>query len=110
MTIQTFWAAAPAVVWLIGGHEVISDTLTIGEVIAFTALQSRLFLPINQILTVHIEVQSALALFERIFEYLDTRPDVADAPDARPLPIPVHGRVTFQDVHFEYVPGRPVLK
>ncbi len=108
MTIQTFWAAAPAVVWLIGGHQVITDALTLGDVIAFTALQNRLFIPINQLLTVHIEVQSALALFERIFEYLDLEPDVVEKRDALIHSSPV-GRFAFEQVSFSYRADLPVL-
>ncbi|MGH2786138.1 MAG: ABC transporter ATP-binding protein [Actinomycetota bacterium] len=108
MTIQTFWAAAPAVVWLVGGHQVIERTLSLGDVIAFTALQARLFLPINQILTVHIEVQAALALFERIFEYLDLEPDVVERSDALEHASPV-GRVAFEAVSFAYRADLPVL-
>ena len=109
MTIQTFWAAAPAVVWLAGGHQVIGGTLTIGDVIAFTALQSRLFMPINQILTVHIEVQSALALFERIFEYLDLEPDVIERINALEHDSPI-GRLAFEEVSFSYRSDLPVLQ
>ena len=108
MTIQTFWAAAPAVVWLIGGHQVIDGTLSLGDVIAFTALQNRLFLPINQILTVHVEVQSALALFERIFEYLDLEPDVVERADALEHHSPI-GRLGFERVSFAYRTDLPVL-
>jgi len=108
MTIQTFWAAAPAIVWLVGGHEVINHTFTIGKIIAFTAYQSRLFVPVNQLLSVHIDVQSALALFERIFEYLDLVPDVVEKPDAIALPEPT-GTVRFDDVAFSYRPDLPVL-
>ena len=108
MTIQTFWAAAPAVVWLIGGHQVIDGTLSLGDVIAFTALQNRLFVPINQILTVHIEVQSALALFERIFEYLDLEPDVVERVNALEHKAPI-GRLGFEEVSFAYRADLPVL-
>ncbi len=109
MTIQTFWAAAPAVVWLAGGHQVIGGTLSIGDVIAFTALQGRLFMPINQILTVHIEVQSALALFERIFEYLDLEPDVVERTNALEHQAPI-GRFAFEEVSFAYRADLPVLQ
>jgi ATP-binding cassette subfamily B protein len=109
MTIQTFWAAAPAVVWLVGGHRAITGAFSIGDIIAFTALQNRLFAPINQLLTVHVEIQSALALFERIFEYLDLRPDVVEKPNALRLDAPV-GHVRFEDVSFSYRDDLPVLQ
>ena len=49
---------------------------------AFTTLQSRLFFPLGQLLNVQVEIQGALALFDRIFEYLDLEPEILDAPDA----------------------------
>ena len=108
MTIQTFWAAAPAVVWLVGGHEVIAGTFKLGYVVAFTAYQARLFMPINGLLSVHIDVQSALALFERIFEYLDLTPDVAERPGALSLDTPL-GNLRFDDVRFSYRTDLAVL-
>ena len=110
MTIQTFWSAAPAIVWLVGGHQVINDpeNFTVGRIIAFTAFQARLFLPINQLLSLHIDVQSALALFERIFEYLDLTPDVVEKRDAVAIDAPL-GNVRFADVAFSYRTDLPVL-
>src|SRR5207237_8933507 len=58
MTIQTFWAAVPAVVWLVGGHEVISGRFTLGYILAFTAYQNRLLVRINHLLSDHMAVQS----------------------------------------------------
>jgi ATP-binding cassette subfamily B protein len=109
MTIQVFWAIAPAVVLLVGGHRAVAGTLTIGDVMAFTALQNRLFAPINQLLGVHVDVQASLALFERIFEYLDLEPDVVERPGAIALHRPV-GHVRFEDVSFSYRDGLPVLR
>jgi ATP-binding cassette subfamily B protein len=108
MTIQTFWSAAPAIVWLVGGHQAIDHSFSVGKIIAFTAYQARLFLPINQLLSLHIDVQSALALFERIFEYLDLKPDVVENPDALTLDAPI-GNVRFTDVRFSYREDLPVL-
>jgi ATP-binding cassette, subfamily B, bacterial len=108
MTIQTFWAAAPAIVLLVGGHQAISGKFSVGRIMAFTAYQARLFMPINQLLTVHIDVQSALALFERIFEYLDLTPDVVEKPGAVALQAP-QGTVGFTDVAFSYRTDLPVL-
>jgi ATP-binding cassette subfamily B protein len=108
MTIQTFWSAAPAIVWLVGGHQAIGGDFSVGKIIAFTAYQARLFLPINQLLSLHIDIQSALALFERIFEYLDLRPDVVQKPGAVGLDAPI-GNVRFTDVRFSYREDLPVL-
>jgi ATP-binding cassette subfamily B protein len=69
--------------------------------VAFTTLQSRLFFPIGSMLQVTTEVQSSLALFDRIFEYLDLPHEIRDAPDAVPL-TDVQGAVRFRDVSFRY--------
>src|SRR6266705_728033 len=71
-------------------------TLTLGTIVAFTALQSRLFFPLTSLLNVQVEVTSALALFDRIFEYLDLKQEITDAPDAVELaPERVRGAVVF---------------
>ena len=108
MTIQTFWSAAPAIVWLVGGHQAIAGKFSVGHIIAFTAYQARLFLPVNQLLSLHIDIQSALALFERIFEYLDLNPDVVEKPDAIAIDQPL-GNVRYADVAFSYRADLPVL-
>ena len=70
---------------------------------AFTTLQSRLFFPLGQLLNVQVEIQGALALFDRIFEYLEMDPEIVDAPDAVDLePTVVRGSVRFHDVSFRY--------
>ena len=67
---------------------------TIGDIVAFTTLQSRLFFPLGQLLNVQVEIQGALALFDRIFEYLEMDPEIVDAPDAVDLePAEVRGQV-----------------
>jgi ATP-binding cassette, subfamily B, bacterial len=71
--------------------------------VAFTTLQSRLFFPLGQLLNVQVEIQGALALFDRIFEYLEMDPEIKDAPDAVVLePAGVRGAVAFRDVAFHY--------
>jgi ATP-binding cassette subfamily B protein len=74
-----------------------------GDIVAFTTLQSRLFFPIGSMLQVSTEVQSSLALFDRIFEYLDLRHDIKDSPDAVRLdPAEVQGAVELREVSFRY--------
>jgi len=78
-------------------------TIQAGTIVAFTTLQSRLFFPIGQMLQVSVEVQSSMALFHRIFEYLDMPLDIVDLPDARAIPKEsVHGSIAFRDVSFRY--------
>ncbi|TAK60549.1 MAG: ATP-binding cassette domain-containing protein, partial [Dehalococcoidia bacterium] len=74
----------------------------------FAALITRIFSPITQLLSVWVSVQSSLALFERIFDYGDQPPEIAEAPDARQLER-VEGRVTYEHVSFSYGEGVPAL-
>ena len=78
--IQTTFAVMPALVYWFAGWTISrgSDAITIGTLVAFTTLQTRLFFPIGSLLGVQIEVQSSLALFDRIFEYLDEEVDIVD--------------------------------
>ena len=105
MVISTFFSITPAVVYWYAGREIIggSTVLTIGDIVAFTTLQSRLFFPIGQLLNVQVEVQGAFALFDRIFEYLDMPAEIRDRPGAVGLdPAAVRGRLRFDRVWFEY--------
>ncbi len=101
--VGTFFAITPALVYLVAGilnHDN-PDTVTAGLIVGFTTLQSRLFFPLGSMLQVSTEVQSSLALFDRIFEYLDLKHDITDAPDAVPL-TDVRGAVTLDRVRFHY--------
>jgi ATP-binding cassette subfamily B protein len=105
-TIQIFFSVTPALVYLVAGY-VMADGgpsgITAGTIVAFTTLQSRLFFPVGQMLQVSVEVQSAMALFERIFEYLDMPQEIADRPGARAVePATVRGHVRLRDVSFHY--------
>ena len=106
MFINIFFSVTPAIVYLIAGWQIISKNnpfLTFGTIVAFTTLQSRLFFPIGQLLSVQVDIQGALALFDRIFEYLDMTIDIQDAPNAYALvPAESQGRITFRDVTFTY--------
>ncbi len=107
----------PAVVWLTGGWLAIAHGLTVGTIVAFVAYLSRLYGPASALAGVQVQVVSALAVFERIFEYLDMEPEGAQPPsrdaavriaaaDARG---PVLGEVEFDDVRFAYSPEREAL-
>jgi ATP-binding cassette subfamily B protein len=97
--VSTFFSITPALVYLVAGF---TKGITPGTLVAFTTLQARLFFPIGQLLQVVTEVTSSLALFERVFGYLDLEPDIVDADGARPLRQPVRGKVELDDVWFSY--------
>ena len=116
--LSIIFAAIPAVIYLAAGLPVIAGTVSIGTLIAFTTLQNSLFRPITGLLGASVSVISSLALFARIFGYLDLPVEV-DEP-ARPVsidPAQVTGYVRFEDVSFTYrrrpprpgghQPGRP---
>jgi ATP-binding cassette subfamily B protein len=103
--IGTFFSIMPAFVYLLAGSLIIGgdESVSIGTIVAFTTLQSRLFFPLGQLLNVQVEIQGALALFDRIFEYLEMEHDITDAPDAVELsPATMRGEVRFDDVTFRY--------
>jgi ATP-binding cassette subfamily B protein len=104
-----FAAFGPAVVYWYGAHRVVDSEVTIGTVVALAALLPRLFRPVTQLVNVNIAVLSSLALFERIFEYLDLQADIEDRPGAVPL-TDVRGGVEFRNVDFSYTKGQPVLR
>jgi ATP-binding cassette, subfamily B, bacterial len=104
--VQSFLSITPAAVYLIAGLLLAHGTaISAGTVVAFTTLQTRLYFPIGQLLQISVELRSSLALFDRVFEYLDVVPDIVDAPDAVDLPVTSSGgRVALHDVYFRY-PG-----
>jgi len=97
--VQTFFSLSPALIYLVAGW----SSLSVGTIVAFTALQTRLLFPVGQMLQTAVDVQASLALFERIFQYLDLQHDIVDTPGARELePEEVEGRINFDDVWFRY--------
>jgi ATP-binding cassette subfamily B protein len=107
-SIQTTFAVMPAAVYWFGGWTFAHGhgVLTIGTLVAFTTLQTRLFFPIGQLLQVSIDVQTSLALFDRVFEYLDLPVDLDESPDAVELE-DCRGDVAFEQVWFRYGADAP---
>ena len=104
-TVQMSFAIMPALVYLFAGMSIAggSQSITIGTVVAFTTLQTRLLFPIGSLLNVGIDIQTSRALFDRIFEYLDLPVEITERPDAVELePAAVRGEVRFDDVAFRY--------
>lgn len=100
------FSITPVLVYWLAGYLVVGkgDTsLTLGTIVAFTSMQGRLFFPLNQLASAQVELTSSLALFDRIYEYLDLDLDIVDAPDAVALPAEsVTGDVKFENVTFRY--------
>jgi ATP-binding cassette, subfamily B, bacterial len=104
--MQAFFSISPVVIYLIAGYLIAGigpDGISAGTIVAFTTLQSRLYFPIGTLLQVSVELQASLALFERIFGYLDLKPDIVDSPDAIDLkPEEVAGTIKFDSVRVNY--------
>ncbi|MDQ3963630.1 MAG: ABC transporter ATP-binding protein/permease [Actinomycetota bacterium] len=107
--VQIFFSITPAFVYFVAGVLVLrgDNSISAGTIVAITTLQSRLFFPMGQLLNVNVEIQSGLALFDRIFEYLDLERDIVDKDGALELEAAdVRGEVKFADVWFRY--ERPI--
>jgi ATP-binding cassette subfamily B protein len=108
--VQMSFAIMPAFVYLFAGLTIAggSSTITVGTVVAFTTLQTRLLFPIGSLLNVGLDIQTSRALFDRIFEYLDLPVDITEGEGAVELkPAAVVGEVRFEDVSFQYEDDGP---
>jgi ATP-binding cassette, subfamily B, bacterial len=104
-SMSIMFAAIPAIIYLAAGLPVTSGAMSIGTLVAFTTLQGTLFRPITGLLSTGVSVVSSLALFARIFEYLDLPVDVDDPSEPVEIaPTAMTGQVRFEDVSFSY-PG-----
>ncbi len=102
-TIQFAFAAQPAIIYWLAGQSFVGHSISIGTVVAFTTLQTRLLFPIQSLLGVQADLSASLALFDRIFEYLDLPVDIVEAPDrSSSAPGEVLGDVAFENVWFRY--------
>jgi ABC-type multidrug transport system fused ATPase/permease subunit len=107
--VEILVGAATALVILVGGWRVMQDAMTAGSVVAFLIWVQRFFEPIRNITMQYTELQRAMASGVRIFDLLDTPPQVADKPDAQAMP-PIRGQVVFDHVSFAYSNDIPVLR
>ncbi len=101
MILSVFSAVGPALIYWYGGYQAIKEGLTPGMLVAFAAWLTLLYRPMVQLATVYADIQAALAVFDRIFEYLDMVPDVQDKPDAVRLD-DVRGHIEVKNVSFAY--------
>jgi ATP-binding cassette, subfamily B, bacterial len=105
MLVGLVGAAGPAIIYFAGGHAVIDGSLSVGVVIAFAAYLGRLYQPVGTLANVHVNVTGSLALFARLFEYIELEPEI-QAPAEPVAMAEVAGRVAFEGVSFAYLPGR----
>src|SRR5204862_2460300 len=105
---QTSFAIMPAAVYWFGGLALAhgAQSVSVATLVAFTTLQTRLFFPVGSLLGVSLDVQTSLALFDRIFEYLDQPVDIVEKPDAFDRIEP--GDVEFDHVWFGYGEAWPL--
>ena len=104
--VMAFLSVSPAAIYLFAGYLIAgggSSLVTPGIIIAFTTLQSRLYFPVSRLLQVSVELQSSMAMFERIFGYLDMKQEIVDSPNALPLPADrVAGEIALDSVRVNY--------
>lgn len=110
-TMSILFAAIPAIIYLSAGLPMTAGTMTIGTLVAFTALQGQLFRPLMGLLNTGVQVVTSLALFQRVFEYLDLPIEIDDPVDPVDVePETIRGEVTFAGVGFSYADAdRPAL-
>jgi len=107
-TIQFVFASTPALIYWFAGQHFVAHTITIGTVVAFTTLQTRLLFPIQSLLGVGADWEASLALFDRIFEYMDLPIDIVEAENPVELdPKRIVGEVQFHGVSFRYTGEGP---
>lgn len=101
MILSVFSAMGPALIYWYGGYQVIEEQLTPGLLVAFAALLTLLYRPLMQLASVYVDIQASIAVFDRIFEYLDLLPDVQDkaAPKSSEK---AKGHIVFENVGFSY--------
>lgn len=112
MIAQTFVEAGPMFIYLIGGFMILvynHQGLTVGDITVLVALMSRMYRPVMQLMDIHIEFIRSLALFTRIFDYLDMPVDIENKPDAL-TPADLTGDLSFENVTFHYNEHAPILK
>ncbi|HVN69376.1 MAG TPA: ABC transporter ATP-binding protein [Candidatus Binatia bacterium] len=109
-SVMAMVVVGPALVWFGGGWLAISGSLKVGVIVAFVSfIQGRLYGPAAALAGIQVQIVSALAVFERIFDYLDMKPEEYDPPGAVALPA-VNGEIRFENVAFSYEGAREVLK
>lgn len=102
-------AVGNALIFIVGAGMVTRGEVTVGTLVAFTSYMGRFWMPLSTMSNFYNQLLIAMASAERVFEILDTKPEVTDKPGAVPMP-PIKGHVEFDHVYFHYEPDKPVLK
>jgi len=105
VVMQTFYTMAPAIIWLLGGYMITGDrdAVSLGDIVAFTAIQTRVLFPLAGLFNRAVQISSSIALFDRIFEYLDIDPKIIDPEN--PVEVELSqfkGELEYKDVGFKY--------
>lgn len=113
MAIDTFIGIGPLLMYLVGGLLMlkwsVGPTVSVGDITIMVTLLHRMFRPVDQLLSISVDITRSLALFSRIFEYLDIMPEIEDRPGAL-APETIRGDLRFEHVAFSYHPDKPVLR
>ncbi|MDE2734839.1 MAG: ABC transporter ATP-binding protein [Gemmatimonadota bacterium] len=108
--VMTFVTAiGTIIIWWVGGRDILSGELTLGAFVAFTMYMYRFYGPVESLCRLNHRFQRAATSAERVFDVLDTHPEVIDQPGAMLMP-PIEGRVEFRGVHFGYEEDKPVIE
>ena len=97
------------IIWWVGGRDILAGELTLGAFVAFTSYMYRFYGPVESLCRLNHRFQHAATSAERVFDVLDTHPEIIDQADAMTMP-PIEGRVEFRGVHFGYEEDKPVLE
>jgi ATP-binding cassette subfamily B protein len=106
--VELLLGAAIALVIIYGGSQAIAGKLLLGSLVAFVLYVQNFFNPIRDLSTQYVELQRAMASCQRIFEVLDTKIEMVDAPDAIELPR-IEGKIDYNHIYFQYIEGREII-
>ena len=111
MLLSTLTTIGPMLLYLVGGILIMQyhSTLSVGDITVLVALLGRMYGPVNSLLNIQVDWIRSMAMFTRIFEYYDMKPEIDDAPDARELRS-ARGEICFEHVDFSYDGERKILK
>ena len=110
MALGTFTSIGPMLIYLVGGIIMMrfDKSITVGQISVLVALLGKMYMPVNQLLNIQVDWIRSMAMFTRIFDYYDMKPEIENAPGAI-VPASADGEVEFRNVRFYYDPEREIL-